>query len=175
MERQSPRQIVSVDLGDLAALVADAAKAANVGRSTWLKDLARRELGAAPHPANSDADADSTLVYRPWLSAAATAKLDLIVATNGFRNRTAAIRAVLDGVAVASESGPAALADAVQALGRSNHGLVEIRQRLAAVGARPGVRAEDSAAIAIAITDMRRHLMTAAVLVGELRPLVKTP
>ena len=78
----------SVRLDDLHERVAAAAAVAGVGPSTWLRDLARRELGPAVDGQDAAAHASegSALVYRAWLNADMTAQLDVRKRRDGFRS-----------------------------------------------------------------------------------------
>ena len=185
----TPRAITSVDLGPLRARVDAASAAAGVGPSTWLRDLVRRELETAapvlcadPTPAADKAAAqapDPTNVYRAWLDAALTAKLDRVTHGGGFRTRAAALRALIEGVNVGAGGG-VGMAEAVQALGLSNHHLVAIGRTLSALArGMPSGDAEanpstSDPALSTALQAIHRHLRLAAVLVGELRPLLKS-
>jgi hypothetical protein len=134
---------------------------------------------------------DRTPVYRAWLDASATAKLDRITESGGFRTRAAALRALLDGVNLNVDSGAATtgatdkasspgIAQAVQALGESNHYLVAIARQLRDLA--KTIEAADKAKLTAAVgaelgqavQQTRKHLQVAAVLVGELRPMLKT-
>lgn len=177
------RSITSVDLGELRAGVAAASASAGVGPSTWLRDLVRRELSGAPNaaPTAPTPAEETTGVYRAWLDADATAKLDRITQAGGFRSRAAALRGLLDGVNVnVGAQGTVGIAEAVQALGLSNHQLVAIARQLsqlakAATSADPKQPAgADSAALPQVLQSIRTHLDLAAVLVGELRPMLKS-
>jgi hypothetical protein len=193
----SRRSLTSVDLGELRAAVHAASAAAGVGPSTWLRDLVRQELtktpAAAPPstpgpPADDRTADDRTAVYRAWLDATATGKLDRITEAGGFRNRAAALRALLDGVNLsatgsvssAGQVGPAGIAEAVQALGESNHHLVAIARQLRDLaktiegGDKAKLTAAVGAELGQAVQQTRQHLKVAAVLVGELRPMLKT-
>ena len=183
------RAITSVDLGPLRARVDAASAAAGVGPSTWLRDLVRRELEtaapvlcAAPAPAADKALAqgpDPTNVYRAWLDAPLTAKLDQVIQGSGFRTRAAALRALIEGVNVGAGGG-VGMADAVQALGLSNHHLVAIGRTLSALArGMPSSDAEanpstSDPALSATLHVIHQHLHLAAVLVGELRPMLKS-
>lgn len=178
------RSVTSVDLGELKPQVALASAAAGVGPSTWLRELVRRELHAhgavhskapavpetpAPHP-------DRTAVYRAWLDADLTAKLDRVTEQGGFRTRAAALRGLLEGVAM---SGGSSTGDAVHALGLSNHQLVAIGRNINQIAkslhAAPGkTGASERIALDAAVSAIHKHLELTAVLVGELRPMLKS-
>ena len=76
------RRVTSVDLGEWRPHVERASASAGVGPSTWLRDLVKRDLASsAEHPvegaaSGSDIQTAQTLVYRAWLDAGLTAKLD---------------------------------------------------------------------------------------------------
>ena len=193
----TPRSITSVDLGLLRARVDAASAAAGVGPSTWLRDLVRRELDvaapplpAAPPPAADKAAAagpDPTSVYRAWLDAPLTAKLDQVTRGGGFRTRAAALRGLIEGVNVGAAGG-VGMAEAVQALGFSNHHLVVIGRTLSGLAkdqpppdanaGSPSTASHPSTAhpdpIAHTLHAIHQHLHLAAVLVGELRPMLKS-
>lgn len=183
--RATPRSITSVDLGPLRAQVNAVSVAAGVGPSTWLRDLVRRELETAapvlcadPAPAADKAAAQAP-VYRAWLDAPLTAKLDQVTRGGGFRTRAAALRGLIEGVNVGAGGG-VGMAEAVQALGLSNHHLVAIGRTLSALArgmpcgdaeANPGAF---DPALSTTLQAIHQHLHLAAVLVGELRPMLKS-
>lgn len=179
------RSITSVDLGPLRARVDAASAAAGVGPSTWLRDLVRRELEtAAPVlcaalTPGADKAATQAPVYRAWLDAPLTAKLDQVIQGSGFRTRAAALRALIEGVNVGAGGG-VGMADAVQALGLSNHHLVAIGRTLSALArGMPSSDAEanpstSDPALSATLHVIHQHLHLAAVLVGELRPMLKS-
>ena len=179
----SRRSITSVDLGELRAGVAAASAAAGVGPSTWLRDLVRRELSGAQNaaaPAPMPAE-ETSGVYRAWLDADATAKLDRITQAGGFRSRAAALRGLLDGVNVnVGARGTVGIAEAVQALGLSNHQLVAVSRQMselaktATSGNPKQPTAADRPALNQSLQSIRAHLDLAAVLVGKLRPMLKS-
>jgi hypothetical protein len=186
------RSLTSVDLGELRAAVHAASATAGVGPSTWLRDLVRRELAKTQSAASPSlaiaSNEDRTAVYRAWLDAAATTKLDRITEAGGFRNRAAALKALLHGVNLSATMGVATpsnasgpgIAEAVQALGESNHHLVSIARQLRDLartieGAdQAKLTAAVGAELGQAVQQTRQHLKVAAVLVGELRPMLKT-
>jgi hypothetical protein len=172
------RSITSLDLGDLRDAVDSASAASGVGPSTWIRELVRRELAGSGAAAigRSPSAAGSPAVYRAWLDAALTAKLDRITGGGGFRTRAAALRGVIEGVNVGSGAS-AGLADAVQALGLSNHQLVALGRTLSDLGKAMQVTGAQPSAIeriAPALKALHHHLERAAALVAELRPLLKT-
>ena len=143
----------------------------------------RRELSgassAAP-PALTPAE-ETTGVYRAWIDADATAKLDRITQAGGFRSRAAALRGLLFGVNVnVGTRGTVGISEAVQALGMSNHQLVAIARQLSELAKAANVvdpkqvGGADSANLLQALQSIRTHLDVAAVLVGELRPMLKS-
>lgn len=181
------RSLTSVDLGDLRPQVNLASAAAGVGPSTWLRDLVQRELSgvsaAAPSmpaaPATSTTDDEPAGVYRAWLDAAATAKLDRLAEAGGFRNRASALRGLLNGVNIGvGANGAAGVAEACQALGLSNHHLVAIARQLTELSkAAPSpsrLAGTDPADLTGTVQSIRKHLEIAAILVGELRPMLKS-
>ena len=185
----------SVRLDDLHDRVVAAAAVAGVGPSTWLRDLARRELGAAVDHQDSEAHTPdaSALVYRAWLNADMTAQLDVRKKRDGFRSRAAVLRALIEGVgitdgssgarsAVASKDGaserPGALREAVDALGASNHQLVAIARNVSGIA--KALREGDGAARVIdrirlveTVDAINGHVRVASELLGDLRPLLK--
>ena len=144
-------------------------------------ETAASALPAAPTPAADKAPAaapDPTNVYRAWLDAPLTAKLDQVTKGGGFRTRAAALRGLIEGVNVGAAGG-VGLAEAVQALGFSNHHLVAIGRALSALAkdqpsADANASTPDRAALSTALHAIHQHLHLAAVLVGELRPMLKS-
>ena len=177
------RSITSVDLGELRAGVTAASAAAGVGPSTWLRDLVRRELSSASSttPTAPTPVEETSGVYRAWLDAAATATLDRITQAGGFRSRAAALRGLLDGVNVnVGTRGTVGIAEAVHALGLSNHQLVAVARQMselakaAASGSSKQPTVVDRLALNQSLQSIRAHLDLAAILVGELRPMLKS-
>ena len=180
------RSVTSVDLGAMKARVAELSAAAGVGTSTWLRDLVHREVsrssagdraGVASEPGVSDVDDDAHAgPYRTWLDADLTAKLDRLTEANGFRTRPATLRALIEGVRVGGGGG-ASTADAVQALGASNHRLVAIgrnvNQIAKALHGAGKVMTADRMALDEAVLVIHKHVELAAALVSELRPMLK--
>lgn len=199
------RSLTSVDLGDLRPQVDAACAAAGIGPSTWLRDLVRRELTKAT-PAGSDTPSkydpsseptpeDRTPTYRAWLDAAATAKLDRITEASGFRTRAAALRGLIEGVNVdmptsrfsglqnalpSAQKARPGVCEAIQALGTSNHHLVDTARQLRDLGKliaaadKANLTAAVGASLGQAVQATHKHLEVAAKLVGELRPMLKT-
>ena len=178
----SPRRVVtSVDLGELKPQVVALSAAAGVGPSTWLRELVRREVEGGAARADTGVlaapKAKSQSVYRAWLDADLTAELDAITRTGGFRNRTAALRAILKNVGL--QGTDSSTADAVRAVGVSNHHLVaigrNINQIAKALHAAPGkTTASERIELEEAAKAIHKHLEVASRLVGELRPMVRT-
>lgn len=117
-------------------------------------------------------------VYRAWLDANLTAKLDRVTQQGGFRSRAAALRALLDGIEMSASAG-ASTGEAIRALGSSNHHLVaigrNINQIAKALHAAPGkTRSAERIALDEAVIAIHKHLELAAVLVGQLRPMLKS-
>ena len=161
--------------------VAELSAAAGVGPSTWLRDLVHREIGRsgsadAPPTDDIDPEAPEHGPYRTWLDAGLTAKLDLLMGANGFRTRPATLRALLEGVRVAGGGG-AATGDAVQALGESNGRLVAIARNVNQIAkslqAGGRVLTADRMALDEAVLAIHKHVEVAALLVSELRPMLK--
>ena len=176
------RSVTSVDLGEMKGRVVALSAAAGVGPSTWLRELVRREVegaaisGAEPGDALVQACAAKP-VYRAWLDANLTAGLDEVARRGGFRNRTAALRALVKGVSASSAA--SSTGEAVRALGVSNHQLVvigrNVNQIAKALHAAPGkTTAAERIELEEAVRAIHRHLDLAARLVGELRPMLKT-
>lgn len=135
--------------------------------------VAASEAGADP----ARPKARSQTVYRAWLDADLTADLDAITQTGGFRNRSAALRGILKNVGLAGSD--SSTADAVRALGVSNHHLVavgrNINQIAKALHALPGqTTAAERIELEEAVKAIHQHLNVASRLVGELRPMLKT-
>ena len=174
------RATTSVDLGELRARLVEVSAAAGIGPSTWIRELVRRELSAEGSPAAPKpvaATAPSEHVYRAWLDAELTAKLDVLTARGGFRTRAATLRALLEGVNVGDAN--VSLGDAVGALGESNHRLVAIGRNINQIakalhGAGGKVTTADVLAFDHALRATHKHLDLAATLVGELRPMFKS-
>ncbi len=178
------RTTTSVDLGDLRDRLAEVSAASGVGPSTWIRELVRRELSAdgAPAITKAAAKADTAApasenVYRAWLDAELTAKLDVLTERGGFRTRAATLRAVLEGVNVGDAN--VSVSGAVEALGISNHRLVAIGRNINQIAKAlhgSGGRATTADVLALdeALMAIHEHLDLAAVLVGELRPMFKT-
>jgi hypothetical protein len=187
----------SVRLDDLHEQVLAAAMASGVGPSTWLRDLARRELsaGVSSSPSAEAVDSEaSAAVYRAWLSADLTAQLDLRRKRDGFRSRAAVLRALISGVGITAGGDvaaprdeaaagplgrPATLRDAVDVLGASNHQLVAIARNVSVIA--KALRDGDGAGRVIdrirleeSVTAVRTHIQVASVLLGVLRPLLKS-
>lgn len=161
--------------------VAELSAAAGVGPSTWLRDLVHREVGRgesvdSPPACDVVAEAPEHGPYRTWLDAGLTAKLDLLMEANGFRTRPATLRALLEGVRVAGGGG-AATGDAVQALGESNGRLVAIARNVNQIAkslqAGGRVLTADRIALDDAVRAIHKHVEVAALLVSELRPMLK--
>ena len=175
----APRRFTTtVDLGDMKDRLADVSAAAGIGPSTWIRELVRRELSAeAPAPATRPVAPPSEPVYRAWLDAPLTAKLDVLTERGGFRTRAAALRAMLEGVNVGQAAG-SSLGEAVRALGLSNHRLVAIGRNVNQIA--KALHAGDAASVAdrLALDEevqaVRKHLELAATVVAELRPMFKT-
>lgn len=156
--------------------LADVSAAAGIGPSTWIRELVRRELdGKAPTPAANPVTPPSEPVYRAWLDASLTTKLDLLTERGGFRTRVAALRALLEGVNLTAGSSPG---EAVRALGLSNHRLVAIgrnvNQIAKALHAGGSAGAADRLVLDETVQAVHKHLDLAATLVAELRPMFKT-
>ena len=188
--RSAPRRsVTSVDLGELRARVVEVSAAAGVGPSTWLRSLVERKLGRAIEVSESwsgspaTSGARSQAVYRAWLDAELTDKLDERRRRDGFRTRASALRALIEGVGVTSgrdagDGQAASLREAVDALGASNFQLVAIgrnvNQIAKALRAQPErAVAADRLALEHATAAIRNHLEQAAALVGQLRPMLK--
>lgn len=183
------RACLSVDVGELKGLLEARSAAAGVRPSTWVREALQAALRPAEgqngsavltEPVSDQAgEANSgASVYRARFDAAQAAKLDLIVARTGRRSRIKALYALLDGVQLGAEASAANLADAVQALARSNHELVAVGRNLNQVAkslnAFPGkTSVADRMAIERVLATTRGHLEAAARLVAELRPAVK--
>ena len=176
-----PRRVTtSVDLGELRARLVEVSAAAGIGPSTWIRELVRRELSVDGLPAVTKLAASgpaSENVYRAWLDAELTAKLDLLTERGGFRTRAATLRALLEGVNVGDAN--VSLSDAVEALGVSNHHLVAIGRNInqiakALYGAGRKATTADVLALDEAVGAIHKHLDLAATLVGELRPMFKS-
>ncbi len=174
------RVTTSVDLGELRARLVEVSAAAGVGPSTWIRELVRRELSADGQPVvTKSVPAAPTLegVYRAWLDAELTAKLDLLTERGGFRTRPATLRALLEGVNVGDAN--VSLSDAVEALGASNHRLVAIGRNINQIakalhGAGGRATTADVLALDAALRAIHTHLDLASTLVGELRPMFKS-
>ncbi len=167
--------------------VAELSEAAGVGPSTWLRDLVHREISrsgsrdvAVAH--GGDTDAAHGGPYRTWLDAGLTAKLDRLTEANGFRTRPATLRALIEGVRVSGGGGEAggglATGEAVRALGASNQRLVAIGRNVNQIakalhGAGGKVLTADRIALDEAVRAIHRHVEVAALLVSELRPMLK--
>lgn len=179
VEKPRRRAIASVDLGDLKAEVTQRCAAASQTPSTWLRALIQRELASDPtRPPKPLPRPRRAVTYRPWLEAELVDKLDRLCATSGFRSRTAAVRAVLDGVNVGAGGG--GLGEAVTALSLSNHQLVALGRNLNQVArslnAYPGkTTVADRQALERTGTAIRAHLEQASRLLAELRPMLKPP
>ncbi len=176
-----PRRVTtSVDLGELRARLVEVSAAAGLGPSTWIRELVRRELSAEGLPGATKpvpAMPTSEGVYRAWLDAELTAKLDLLTERGGFRTRPATLRALLEGVNVGDAN--VSLSDAVEALGTSNHHLVAIGRNINQIakamhGGGGRATTADVLALDAALRAIHKHLDLAATLVGELRPMFKT-
>ena len=180
------RATTSVDLGDLKQRLAEVSKEAGVPPSTWLRQLVRRELAhpsaegsVRAQPAIGDETegvSQGQGVYRAWLDAGLTAKLDLLTEGGRFRSRAAALRALLNGVNMGSTA-PDSLPTAVDQLGLSNHRLVTIARNVNQIAnalndGRPSTVAS-RLALDEAVGTIHAHLEAVAVLVGELRPLLR--
>jgi hypothetical protein len=157
-----------------------------------MKDLAKRSapLSEAALP-GTDILANQSLVYRAWLDAGLTAKLDERRRRDGFRSRAAVLRALIDGVGIThgesissrvpgtSEGGrSASLREAVDALGASNFQLVSlgrnISQLIKALRAVPGKpTAIDFLALEPTAAAIRHHVDQASKLVAHLRPMLR--
>jgi hypothetical protein len=187
----------TVRLDDLYLSVAAAARAAGVGPSTWLRNLALRELealGQLGASEASDAGESTSSVYRAWLNADLTAQLDVRRQRDGFRSRAAVLRALIAGVGITGagepvdagvegaagpSEAPATLRQAVDALGASNHQLVAIVQGVNSVAKSlreaDGVpRVIDRIRLDETVVAIGSHLRVASQLLGDLRPLLKS-
>lgn len=179
------RSILSVDLGGLKEPLEARSAATGVKPSAWVREALQRALAGSGDASAVPADPRGVDagrgpgVYRAWFDADQTAKLDLIVARTGRRSRIKALHALLDGVQLGAEASAVNVADAVQALARSNHELVAVGRNLNQVAktlnAFPGkTTVADRMAIERVLATARGHLEVAARLVAELRPLVKS-
>jgi len=191
------RWVTSVDLGDLRPHVERASASAGVGPSTWLRNLVLRDLAGGPEQLagcaipSLDRAANPPLVYRAWLDAGLTAKLDERRRRDGFRSRAAVLRALIDGVGIAqgdrirsgalgvSDDGRSvSLREVVDALGASNFQLVSIGRNINQVAkmlrASPGASmATDRQVLEAAAMAIRQHIDQASKLVGHLRPMLR--
>lgn len=176
-----PRRVTtSVDLGELRTRLVEVSAAAGIGPSTWIRELVRRELSVDGQPAIAKAATvapTSEGVYRAWLDAELTAKLDLLTERGGFRTRPATLRALLEGLNVGDAN--VSLSDAVGALGASNHHLVAIGRNINQIaralhGAGSKATTADVLALDEALRVIHKHLDLASTLVGELRPMFKS-
>ena len=176
-----PRRVTtSVDLGELRARLIEVSAAAGLGPSTWIRELVRRELSAEGSPAVTKPDTvvpAAEGVYRAWLDAELTTKLDVLTGRGGFRTRVATLRALVEGVNVGDSN--VSIGDAVAALGASNHRLVSIGRNINQIakalhGASGKATTADVLAFDDALRAIHRHLDLAAALVGELRPMFKS-
>ena len=176
-----PRRLTtSVDLGELRARLVEVSAAAGLGPSTWIRELVRRELSTEGSAAITKPDARLPAtegVYRAWLDAELTTKLDVLTERGGFKTRVATLRALLKGVNVGDSD--VCVGDAVEALGVSNHRLVAIGRNMNQIArALHGAGGKATTADVLAIDDAQRaiqkHLDLAAALVGELRPMFKS-
>ena len=93
-----PRRLTtSVDLGELRARLVEVSAAAGLGPSTWIRELVRRELSTEGSAAITKPDARLPAtegVYRAWLDAELTTKLDVLTERGGFKTRVATLRAL---------------------------------------------------------------------------------
>ena len=176
-----PRRVTtSVDLGELRARLVEVSAAAGLGPSTWIRELVRRELSAEGLPTVTKPDAvvpAAEGVYRAWLDAELTSKLDVMTERGGFRTRVATLRALVEGVNVGDSN--VSLGDAVEALGASNHRLVAIGRNVNQIAKAlhvAGGKATTADVLALdeALRAIHKHLDLAATLVGELRPMFKS-
>lgn len=179
--RSPARSVTSVDLGPMKERVMELSAAAGVGPSTWLRDLVHREvgrIGAADGRIAEAADPEASEhgPYRTWLDAGLTAKLDRVKEANGFRTRPAALRALLEGIRVAGGGG-ASTEDAVREIGESNSRLVAIARNVnqIAKSLQSGGKllTADRIALDEAVLAIHKHVEVAALLVSELRPMLK--
>ena len=185
------RRVTSVDLGELRPHVERASASAGVGPSTWLRDLVKRDLASrAEHlvegaASGSDIQTAQTLVYRAWLDAGLTAKLDERRQRDGFRSRAAVLRALIDGVGMTqgalgmrdADHG-VSLREVVEALGASNYQLVSLGRNINQIAKMlrtvPGkATATDSLVLEAAATAIHEHVSQASKLVGQLRPMLR--
>ena len=199
--RPTPRATTNVDLGPLKPAVASASAAAGQRPSDWIRAAIQARLNAAeltdaadaadaadaPAPPEPDA-ATERHAYRAWLDARKTAKLDQLVQLSGRRSRSAVLGALIEGVdlgiadVIGGNDGNdgnsnATLADATQALTRSNHELVacgrNLNQVAKSLNTYPGkTTVADRMAIEQAAKAVQAHLPRAARLVADLLPLV---
>ena len=176
-----PRRVTtSVDLGELRARLVEVSAAAGLGPSTWIRELVRRELSAEHSRAVTRLNFRVTAaegVYRAWLDAELTDKLDVLTGRGGFRTRAATLRALVEGVNVGDSN--VSVGDAVTALGTSNHRLVAIGRNVNQIakalhGAGGKATTADVLALDDAMRAIHKHLDLAAALVGELRPMFKS-
>jgi hypothetical protein len=184
------RSVTSLDLGELREGVARASALAGMGSSTWLRELARRELDrlareegapaaaeAPQEPTKPKDDPEAQPAYRAWLDAGLTTELDAFARRGGFRTRAAALRGLLAGLGGASAA--MSTGDAVNALGESNDHLAAIRRSLVQISrslneGATRLTVAERLALDRAIDRVEEHLGVAAPLVGGLRPLLKT-
>ena len=188
---QKRRSVTSVDLGELRLHVERASAMAGVGPSTWLRELVRIELaktsGWRPEGAANEPDVPAPLppVYRAWLDAGLTARLDERRRLDGFRSRAAVLRALIEGVGMTQGDGGSSeggrresVSVVVQALGTSNFQLVTIGRNLHQIAkmlrASPGTTsASERAVLEAAAAAIRQHVDQASKLVGQLRPMLR--
>ena len=164
----------------MRARLLEVSAAAGLGPSTWIRELVRRELSSEGLAAITKPDSRVPAtegVYRAWLDAELTTKLDVLTERGGFKTRVATLRALVKGVNVGDSN--VSVGDAVKTLGASNHRLVAIGRNVNQIAkALHGVGGKATTADVVALDDATRaihkHLDLAAALVGELRPMFKS-
>ncbi len=185
--------VTTVRLGALEGAARERAAAVGLGLSTWLKELAERDLAAAggaeamqsdaKKAAPSDAVSAGEGVYRAWFDAQDTAKLDALVAREEYRSRAAALRALLDGVGAVGGGEGEGLSAVLRALVESNDTLVYVSRDLANMVKLMQGRSSGAGQIPVAwrlevesaVKAARDHVVTAGKLIERLAPLAKTP
>jgi len=181
-EPTKSRSIASVDLGDLKPQALAASAAAGLTLSTWLRQVVVRELGdASAQPAQK---APAKPLPEPsgaqvWLDEVNAAKLDELTERGAFRTRAAALRAVLDGINLSADDGGHSVADAVNALGISNHHLVTIGRKIdricKSVDAEPGkTNISERLSLEESVQLIANHVELAARVISEVRPKLKS-
>lgn len=178
------RAIASVDLGELKLQAEQRSAAAGLTLSAWLRPLVQRAL-TDHEPTGEPSASPSTAMpegpaRRLWMDPDLAAQVDAMCQAGGFRTRVALLRALLAGHRGTTSDVASHLGDAITQLTTSNFQLVGLGRNLnqiaKSLNTYPGkTTLAERRAIEQAVETIRAHLELSARVVGDLRPLIRTP